>query len=405
MAAGFTSASRRTGEMPTTKRCRVPKPGFFGSSSTENAATWGLDPIRIFRSQRPARGRQNAGSNGTTAVDPLRAKLVQRQAQRLSAVKGRTFREVAEEFIVRKEAGWRNAKHRQQWRNTLATYAYPIIGDLSVVAVDTGLVVQVLDPIWAPKPETASRVRGRIEAVLDAATVRGYREGPNPAQWKGNLAHLLPARAKVRKVAHHAALAFDEIPAFLMTLQSREGIAARALEFAILTAARTDEVLGATWAEINLDTKVWTIRAERMKAGREHRVPLSAAAVAVLETIRPLAPMRNGVPSLAAPVFPGPRRALPMSNMTMLMLLRRMKRDDLTVHGFRSTFSDWAAERTNYPREVVEMALAHAIGSKVEAAYRRGDLFEKRRQLMQAWARFCTASEAVGEVVPIHAAQ
>jgi len=167
---------------------------------------------------------------------------------------------VAEEFIARKEAGWRNPKHRQQWRSTLATYACPIIGDFSVAAVDTGLVVQVLDPIWAMKPETASRVRGRIEAVLDAATVRGYREGPNPAQWKGGLAHLLPARAKVRKVAHHAALAFDEMPAFLMALQRHESMAARALEFAILTAARTDEVLGATWGEIDLDTKVWTIQ-------------------------------------------------------------------------------------------------------------------------------------------------
>jgi integrase len=224
-----------------------------------SAETWDCDLIRIFRSQKHARGRQIAGSSGTT-IDPLHAKLTQRQAQRLAVANGRTFWDVAEEFIARKEAGWRNPKHRQQWRSTLATYACPIIGDFSVAAVDTGLVVQVLDPIWAMKPETASRVRGRIEAVLDAATVRGYREGPNPAQWKGGLAHLLPARAKVRKVAHHAALAFDEMPAFLMALQRHESMAARALEFAILTAARTDEVLGATWGEIDLDTKVWTIQ-------------------------------------------------------------------------------------------------------------------------------------------------
>jgi len=337
-------------------------------------------------------------------IDPLHAKIARRQAQRLAMAKGRTFRDVAEEFIGRKEAGWRNPKHRQQWRNTLATYAYRTIGELPVALVDTGLVVQVLDPIWAAKPETASRVRGRIEAVLDAATVRGYREGPNPAQWKGNLAHILPARAKVRKVAHHAALAFDEMPAFLTALRSREGMAARALEFAILTAARTDEVLGAPWGEIDLDTRVWTIPAERMKAGREHRVPLAAAALAVLESVRPLALMRDGAPDAAAPVFPGPRRALGMSNMTMLMLLRRMKRDDLTVHGFRSTFRDWAAERTAYPREVVEMALAHTIENKVEAAYRRGDLFEKRRKLMEAWAQFCEAPIAIGDVTPIRTA-
>ena len=335
-------------------------------------------------------------------VDPLDAKAAQRQAQRLSAAKGRTFREVAEEFIGRNEAGWRNAKHRQQWRNTLATYVYPVLGELPVAAVDTGLVVQVLDPIWAVKPETANRVRGRIEAVLDTATVRGYRQGPNPAQWKGNLAHILPARAKVRKVAHHAALPFDDMPAFLAALRGREGMAARALEFAIFTAARTAEVLGATWGEIDLDAKVWTVPAARTKAAREHRVPLSDAALAVLDKVRPLALMRDRKPHPAAPVFPGPRRALPMSNMVMLMLLRRMTRDDLTAHGFRSTFSDWAAERTAYPREVVEMALAHAVENKVEAAYRRGDLFDKRRKLMDAWAGFCAAPTG-GKVVSLRA--
>jgi integrase len=336
-------------------------------------------------------------------IDPLEAKAAQRQAQRLAVAKGRTFREVAEEFIGRNEAGWRNAKHRQQWRKTLVTYVYPTLGELPVSAIDTGLVVQVLDPIWAEKPETASRVRGRIEAVLDSATVRGFRQGPNPAQWRGNLAHLLPPRARVRKVAHHAALPFDEIPDFLATVRRRPGMAARALEFAALTAARTGEVLGARWGELDLVAKVWTVPADRMKAGREHRVPLSEAALAVLEEVRPLAMTRDGKPDAKAPLFPGPRRALPMSNMTMLMLLRRMKRDDLTAHGFRSTFSDWAAERTAYPREVVEMALAHAIGNKVEAAYRRGDLFEKRRRLMEAWATFCETRPA-GEVVSLRTA-
>jgi integrase len=259
--------------------------------------------------------------------------------------------------------------------------------------------VRVLDPIWATKPETASRVRGRIEAVLDAATVRGYRQGPNPAQWKGNLAHILPARAKVRKVAHHAALPFGEMPAFVATLGKRPGIAARALEFAIFTAARTGEVLGARWGEIDLTAKVWTVPSNRMKAGLEHRGPLSDAALAVLEAVRPLELTVDGKPDPTAPVFPGPRRALPMSNMTMLMLLRRMNRDDLTAHGFRSTFSDWAAERTAYPREVVEMALAHTIENKVEAAYRRGDLFEKRRRLMNDWAQFCYKPQASGSTL------
>jgi integrase len=335
-------------------------------------------------------------------IDPLDAKEAKRQAQRLAVAKGRTFRECAAEFIERNRVGWRNAKHRQQWENTLATYVYPTFGELPVSAIDTALVVQALDPIWAEKPETASRVRGRIEAVLDAATVRGFRHGPNPAIWKGNLAHILPARAKVRKVAHHAALPFDDMPAFLAALRSRNGMAARALEFTILTVARTGEALGALWGEIDLAAKIWTVPATKMKGGREHRVPLSDAALSVLEKARPLALMTDGTPDPAAPVFPGPRRALPMSNMTMLMLLRRMKRDDLTAHGFRSTFSDWAAERTAYPREVVEMSLAHAIGNKVEAAYRRGDLFEKRRRLMADWARFCAAPSA-GEVVELRA--
>jgi integrase len=335
-------------------------------------------------------------------IDPLDAKEARRQAQRLAVAKGRTFRECAAEFIERNRAGWRNAKHRQQWENTLATYVYPTLGELPVAAIDTGLVVQLLDLIWTEKPETASRVRGRIEAVLDSATVRGFRQGPNPAMWKGNLAHILPARGKVRKVAHHAALPFDDMPVFLAALRGCEGMSARALEFTILTVARTGEALSAKWSEIDLAAKVWTIPAERMKAGREHRVPLSDAALAVLEKVQPVALKTDGKPDLAAPIFPGPRRALPMSNMVLLMLLRRMGRTDLTAHGFRSTFSDWAAERTAYPREVVEMALAHAIENRVEAAYRRGDLFEKRRRLMADWAGFCGGAPA-GEVMPLRA--
>jgi integrase len=344
--------------------------------------------ISLAEARRRAAERRKQRQEG---VDPLNARLAERQARRVAEARGRTFREVADEFVSRNESAWRNAKHRQQWRNTLETYAFPSLGEVPVSAIDTGLVVQVLDPIWSVKPETASRVRGRIEAVLDAAIVHGYREGPNPAQWKGTLAHILPARSKVQKVEHHAALPFDELPQFWADLRARSGMAARALEFAILTAARTGEVLGTTWGELDLDGNTWIIPATRMKAAREHRVPLSTAALAVLEQVCPLALMRDGKPEPLAPVFPGTRRALPMSNMVLLMLLRRMKRNDLTAHGFRSTFSDWAAERTAYPREVVEMALSHAIENKVEAAYRRGDLFEKRRQLMEAWAHFCQA--------------
>jgi integrase len=350
-----------------------------------------------------ARGRASAHRRQRhDGIDPLDAKVAQRQAQRVSVAKGHTFRECAAEFIQKNRPGWRNAKHAAQWTATLQTYVYPTMGDLPVSAIDTGLVVQVLDPIWVEKPETASRVRGRVEAVLDAATVRGYREGPNPAQWKGNLAHILPARSRVRKVEHHAALPFDEMPEFIAALRCREGMSARALEFAILTAARTGEALGARWGEIDLVAKVWTVPAERMKASREHRVPLSDAALAALAKARPLALMRDGESDPAAPVFPGLRRALPLSNMAFLMLLRRMGRSSITAHGFRSTFSDWAAERTGFRREVVEMALAHAVENKVEAAYRRGDLFEKRRQLMAAWGRVC-ATSAPGDVVPLQA--
>jgi integrase len=323
-------------------------------------------------------------------ADPLEARKAQRQSERVTAAKGRTFRQVAEDFIATNGARWRNAKHRWQWGKTLESFVYPVLGELPVSAIDSGLVVQVLSPIWTTKPETASRVRGRIEMILDAATVHGFRQGPNPAQWKGNLAHVLPARGKLQRVEHHAALPFDELAGFMTELRTRPGISARALEFTILTAARTGEVLGATWGEIDLDAKTWTVPPERMKAGREHRVPLSDAALDVLRAVLPLALRTDSTADPAAPVFPGPRPALPMSNMVMLMLLRRMKRGDLTAHGFRSTFSDWAAERTAYARDVVEMALAHTIGNKVEAAYRRGDLFDKRR-LMADWAVFCAA--------------
>ena len=268
----------------------------------------------------------------------------------------------------------------------------PSSGVLPVAAVDTALVVKVLDPIWSKKSETASRLRGRIEAVLDFATVRGYRAGENPARWKGHLNEALPAPGKLRKVQHHAALPFIEIGAFMADLRTREGGAAAALEFAILTAARTGEVIGARWSEIDLTAGVWTIPADRMKAGVEHRVPLCKQAQVVLQRVA--STKVNDV------VFFGQKPGRCLSNMALLMMLRRMGRNDITAHGFRSTFRDWAAECTAVAGEVAEAALAHAVGNKVEAAYRRGDLFEKRRALMQQWGAFCDQKVAdVGATV------
>jgi integrase len=266
-----------------------------------------------------------------------------------------------------------------------------------VQAVDVGFVMKVIEPIWAIKPETASRVRGRIESVLDWATARGYRQGENPARWRGHLENLLPKKSKVRRVEHHAALPYAEIAAFMAELRQQEGVAAHALEFAILTAARTGEVIGAKWDEIDPGERLWTVPADRMKAGKEHRVPLSDPALAILEGMRKI---RQG-----DHIFPGGKAGRPISNMAMLMLLRRMGRGDLTAHGFRSSFRDWAAERTTFPAEVAEMALAHTVSDKVEAAYRRGDLFQKRRQLSDAWAQFCVAAPAAGQVVPIRTAR
>ncbi len=260
--------------------------------------------------------------------------------------------------------------------------------------IDTTLIMKVIEPIWAEKPETADRVRGRIESILDWATVRGYRQGENPARWRGHLDKLLPSRSKVRKTQHHSALPYAELPAFMKLLRQQEGVAARALEFTILTAARTGEIIGARRSEFNPREKLWTVRAERMKAGKEHRVPLPNRALELIAT----APAAD-----EDFVFPGGRQGQPLSNMAMLKLLERMGRDDLTVHGFRSTFRDWVSERTNFPGEAVEMALAHAIDSKTEVAYRRGDLFEKRRRLMAAWAAFCNGAAVSSTVIPLKA--
>jgi integrase len=311
-------------------------------------------------------------------IDPIEDRRAKRQTAQTGDTKAITFRDCAERYIAAHEPAWRNEKHRAQWSSTLAAYVYPSLGDLPVATVDTAAVMRVLQPIWSAKPETAGRVRGRIEAVLDRAAVLGNRGADNPARWRGHLDKLLPARRNIRRVRHHAAMPYRELPAFLTELRSQPATSARALEFAILIAARTGEVLGARWAEIDLDSALWTVPAERMKGHRTHRVPLCPAAVVLL----------GALPSEGDYVFSGARRGRPLSQMAMAMLLRRMGRADVTVHGFRSSFRDWAAEVAHAPREVAEAALAHAIGSEVEAAYQRGDMLERRRSLMEAWSRF-----------------
>jgi integrase len=325
-----------------------------------------------------------------SGIDPLSAKealaAVAKAAAQDAAVKRVTFREAAQRFIDGHTPSWRNAKHAAQWAATIETYANPVFGDLPVGDVATTHVLAAIEPVWLSKPETASRLRGRIEKILDFAKTRGWRAGENPAAWKGHLALTLPARSKVRKVEHHAALPWREIGDFVLALNDQQGVGARALWFAILTAARSGEVRGARWSEIDTSAATWIVPALRMKGGREHRIPLSEPALGVL---REMAQARLSRDSDAL-VFPGRDAGRPLSDMSLTAVLRRMRRGELTAHGFRSSFRDWAAETTAYPTELVEMALAHAVGNKVEAAYRRGDLFEKRRRLMDDWSVYCS---------------
>jgi integrase len=351
-----------------------------------------LAEARTKRDGDAANGVRGLNELLRAGIDPLFEK--QRLANEIKAQKAKfmSFQSCTDAYIDAHKAGWKNAKHIQQWGNTLSQYAYPFFGGLDVKLIDTGLITKCLEPIWLTKNETAGRVRGRIESVLDWATVRGYREGVNPARWKGHLDTLLAKPSKVQKTVHHKALSYLEINAFIDQLHRQDGIASKCLEFTILTAARTGETIGATWDEIDLDAKTWTIPAVRMKAEREHRVPLSSDAMAILYDMAAI--------RLNDYVFPSTKKGL--SNMAMLAVLKRMDRADVTVHGFRSTFRDWAAESTAYPGEVVEMALAHAIKNLTEAAYRRGDLIEKRGRLMEDWARYCKASRLSGDVIPIN---
>jgi len=324
-------------------------------------------------------------------IDPVADRLMKRSALASAVASAMTFKEAAEKYIAAHENGWKSAKHAAQWRTTLETYAFPIIGKIAVADVETAHVMRVLEPIWLTKTETASRLRGRIESVLDWATVRGFRKGDNPARWRGHIEHLLAARSAVQKTEHHAAMDYREVGAFMEQLRQQEGIGARALEFTILCASRSGEVRGATWAEMDLAAGVWTIPADRMKAKREHRVPLPDE---VLELLKAL-PRAEG----SDLVFPSPRRKV-LSDMTLTAVLRRMGYP-VTAHGFRSSFRDWAGETTAYPREVIEHALAHQLKDKAEAAYARGSLFDKRRRLMADWAKFCATVSSAASVTPI----
>jgi integrase len=348
----------------------------------------GLGSLRLFGLKEVREKARDAQRKLWEGIDPLdhRRRVKAQLASQQDRTK--TFAECAEAFLAKHSDGWKNAKHRQQWRNSLKTYANPVLGRLSVADIDTPHVVRMLEPIWNEKQVTARRVLGRVERVLNYAKAAGYRAGDNPAKWTGHLKDLLPSNGKA--IEHYAALPYVELPAFLADLRKREGTAARALEFTIYTACRTGEVTGARWSEIDLKAKVWTIPADRMKAAKEHRVPLSEPAVAVLKSL----PREDG----NVYVFIGPTAGAGLSAMAMTATLKRMGRG-ITTHGFRSTFMDWAHDRTAFPKVVIDMALAHAVGDKVEAAYRRGDLFDKRRRLMTEWARYCASEPATGEKV------
>jgi integrase len=323
-------------------------------------------------------------------IDPLTERQRLELERKAAVAKAMTFKQCAEAYINAHQAGWKNKKHLQQWQNTLSQYVYPVFGDLDVKAIDTELITKCLEPIWLIKNETAGRVRGRIESVLDWAMAKEHRpKGDNPARWRGLLDKLLAKPSNVQDTEHHKALPYGEINSFMNSLRLQEGIAAKCLEFTILTAARTGESIGATWDEIDLTTKTWAIPKVRMKAKKGHTVPLNLQALKIL----------NDMAAIRTNDYVFPSNAKGLSNMAMLTLLRRMDRADITVHGFRSTFRDWAAETTAYTNEVVEMALAHTIKNKSEAAYRRGDLFEKRGRLMADWDRFCNTPMASGDVV------
>jgi integrase len=364
----------------------APKPGSKNNRYEMGLGSAGPNGVSLKEARTKASEARRLLSEGK---DPLMAKRQTEKAERAIP----TFGAFADEYITTHKTKFRNDKHIAQWETTLGDDYCRAIRPKPLNEIDTEAVLAVLQPIWTKTPETASRLRGRIENILDAARAKGYRDGPNPATWRGHLKTLLPARQKLTR-GHHAALAYDDLPAFMAALRARQSLAAQALELCILTATRTSEVLAAEWTEFDLDKKVWTIPSQRMKAGHAHRIPLTERALDILKSL----------PRVGPHVFPGNAKGKPLSSMAMTMQLRRMKREDITVHGFRSTFRDWASEQTSFPHETCEHALAHRISDKAEAAYRRGDQFEKRRKLMEAWAAWCEA-KAGDNVVALNAAR
>jgi integrase len=381
-------------------------PGLYLSVGEENARSWLLrysfdgkrrhlglgsaELLTLAEAREKAHEQRKLIAQG---IDPLKIKREKRDARIAANAVRKPFSACVDGYLDTHGDGWRNPRHLAQWRATLERYAFPVFGALDVTTVDTALVLRVLEPIWKTKTETASRLRGRIENVLSWASARGYRSGENPARWRGHLDQLLARPSKIAPVKHFAALPYQELGTFMQALGKQEGIGARALEFAILTAARSGEVRGARWDEIDLQARTWAIPAERMKANREHVVPLSDAALAVIKKMN-----ETRFDEL---IFPGAKEGRPLSDMSVTAVLRRMGRGDLTAHGFRSSFRDWAAELTAYPSEIAEMALAHVISNKTEAAYRRGSLLAKRVRMMADWARYCGTVPAGDVVLPM----
>ncbi|MES0024959.1 MULTISPECIES: integrase arm-type DNA-binding domain-containing protein [unclassified Mesorhizobium] len=373
----------------------VTKSWLFRYTRNGKARQMGLGSFNTFGLKEARERATKARQAVADGIDPIEARRSQRAAALAEEAKQITFAAAAEHYIKAHKSGWKNDKHADQWTATIETYANPTIGKLPVSLIETAHIIKVLKPIWQSKTETASRVRGRIEKILGWATVSGFRSGDNPARWKGHLSEILPARSKVAKVRHHAALAYADVPAFMARLRALDSISARALEFTVLTAARTGEAIGVRREEVDFKSKLWTVPAERMKADKEHRVPLTDRTVEILQTV----PEIEGNPFF----FPGARDRQPLSNMAMLGLLKGMDGTaSLTVHGFRSAFRDWCSEQTNYLPELAEAALAHSLKDKTEAAYKRGDALAKRRKLMEAWAGYCARSGS-GTVVPIRA--
>jgi integrase len=363
------------------------KSWMFRYMQNGRARYMGLGPVELVPLKEARQSALEARRLLFDGVDPIEQRRSGKATASPQPTNAMTFRQCAEKYIAAHEAAWKNPVHRAQWRSSLENYCYAAFGDKPIATLDTAQVMAVLEPIWPTKTETAKRTRGRIEAVWDWAKVRGHCHGENPARWRGHLQRLLPAPSKVRRVKHHAALAYTDLPALMRDLDRNGSMSAYALRFTILTAARTGETIGAHWTEFDLQGRVWTVPGERMKSGRPHRVPLSDSAVAALQMLDPF-----GSGSKGDYVFPGANGA-PLSNMAMAELLKGL-RPGLTVHGFRSSFKDWATEVTDHARDIVEAALAHIVGDKVEAAYRRGDALEKRRALMADWADFCRLKPA-----------